>query len=366
MQQKMTATTDERTDEMAADERVVAYNEIKQQATDSLSAKFASGEVPQQFATVMTLFLDEYAESNLQANEPPESFQNNIFTFLKTIQHAMKEPYQFSPFHEAIREPFDYYQWGNGFLKPLIILDQSILRGMENAVKIAELVSKGENVVLLSNHQTEADPQVISILLQRYLLPELAEKIVFLAGHKVTNDPVAIPFSMGRNLLCIHSKKHIKNPPEDFERKQGQNLATMKALGDLATEGGKIFWVAPSGGRDRPDETGEYAVAPFDPKALDMFKLVCMQTRKPMHFFPMAMYTHTLVPPPKTVSLELGETRSAKRGAVSMEILDETDGLGGLKDKEFTADIQTKVNAAYQRLVEWHDTFKVSMDDLEK
>lgn len=52
-----------------------------------------------------------------------------------------------------------------------------------------------------------------------------------------------------------------------------------------------------------------------------------------MHFFPMAMYTHTLVPPPKTVSLELGETRSAKRGAVSVEILDETDGLGGLKDK---------------------------------
>jgi hypothetical protein len=38
--------------------------------------------------------------------------------------------------------------------------------------------------------------------------------------------------------------------------------------------------VAPSGGRDRPDETGEYVVAPFDLKALDMFKLVCMQTRK--------------------------------------------------------------------------------------
>ena len=37
-----------------------------------------------------------------------------------------------------------------------------------------------------------------------------------------------------------------------------------------------------------------------------------------MHFFPMAMYTHTLVPPPKEVSTELGETRSAKRGAVSV------------------------------------------------
>ena len=38
--------------------------------------------------------------------------------------------------------------------------------------------------------------QVISILLEKYSLPELAEKIVFIAGHKVTNDPVAIPFSM--------------------------------------------------------------------------------------------------------------------------------------------------------------------------
>lgn len=52
-------------------------------------------------------------------------------------------------------------------------------------------------------------------------------------------------------------------------------------MGDLAAEGGKIFWVAPSGGRDRPDPTtGEYVVAPFDGKALDMFKLVCMQSRK--------------------------------------------------------------------------------------
>ena len=56
---------------------------------------------------------------------------------------------------------------------------------------------------------------------------------------------------------------------------------SIQAMGDLAAEGGKIFWVAPSGGRDRPDPaTGEYVVAPFDGKALDMFKLVCMQSRK--------------------------------------------------------------------------------------
>ena len=52
---------------------------------------------------------------------------------------------------------------GNDFLKPLIILDQSILRGGDNAKKISEYVAKGENVVILSNHQTEADPQVCTV-----------------------------------------------------------------------------------------------------------------------------------------------------------------------------------------------------------
>jgi hypothetical protein len=81
------------------------------QATGSLSAKFSSGEVPQQFATAMTMFIDEYADSNLQANQPAESFKDNVFTFLKTVQVALKEPYQFQPFHQAIRAPFDYYRW---------------------------------------------------------------------------------------------------------------------------------------------------------------------------------------------------------------------------------------------------------------
>ncbi len=66
------------------------------------------------------------------------------------------------------------------------------------------------------------------MLLEKYGMNDLAEKIIFIAGHKVTNDPVCIPFSMGRNLICIHSKKHIKNPPEDMPRKQAQNLESMK------------------------------------------------------------------------------------------------------------------------------------------
>ena len=47
----------------------------------------------------------------------------------------------------------------------------------------------------------------------------------------------------------------------------------------------------------------------------------------------MAMYTNKLIPPPETLSSTLGESRNAKRGAVSMHLLDEIADMGGFKDK---------------------------------
>lgn len=88
---------------------------------------------------------------------------------------------------------------GNDFLRPLVILQKSKIEGAEYAQKILKTLERGENVIILSNHQTEADPQVLSILLESVGLAQLAEQIIFIAGHKVTNDPVAIPFSM---VLC--------------------------------------------------------------------------------------------------------------------------------------------------------------------
>ena len=68
----------------------------------------------------------------------------------------------------------------------------------------------------------------------------------------------------------------------------------------------------------------------------------------------MAMFTHRLVPPPKATDSALGEKRSAKRGAVSVMFLPQTDGIGGLKDKEFTAEVQAAVDGAYAELVKFH------------
>eukprot|EP01041_Mallomonas_annulata_P007621 gene7621-15607_t len=70
----------------------------------------------------------------------------------------------------------------------------------------------------------------------------------------------------------------------------------------------------------------------------------------------MAMYTNKLVPPPAQVSSTLGESRSAKRGPVSVHFLPETDGLGGLKDKPFNAKVQQDIEEAYANLVAWHNS----------
>lgn len=327
------------------------YNQI----TTAINNQITQSAIPDQFKTILTGFISDYSSSLLSANKSSNEFKSNIQLFLTLINQAMTNPHQFQPFHKALRGPkIDYYNFGNDFLKPLIIDEESKVFGIEKCKLIESYIANGDNVIILSNHQTECDPQVISILLEKYGYSSLAEKIIFIAGHKVTSDPVAIPFSMGRNLICIHSKKHIKNPPEDLPRKQAQNMESMKAMNELVTEGGKIFWVAPSGGRDRPDSNGDFVVAPFDYKSLDMFKLLGIQSKKPLHFFPMAMYTNKLVPPPDTVSSTLGEQRSAKRGAVSFHILDETDGMGGLKDKEFCNDLQLKVENAFNDLVKFH------------
>ena len=42
-----------------------------------------------------------------------------------------------------------------------------------------------------------------------------------------------------------------------------KNIATIKEMERLMKEGGNIIWIAPSGGRDRPDEAGGYVQSDF-------------------------------------------------------------------------------------------------------
>ena len=166
---------------------------------------------------MFTVALLYASSSNYAAKMSPESFQTNIVTFLSEVQRATADPFKFSSFHTAIRQPFDYYKWyvcvcsplllppsisfsrdppaaatmnntiqhrGNDFLRPLVILEQSKVEGLQNADKIAQLIAKGDNVIIMSNHQTEADPQVWWIRLRALLVLKLhADMIVHLCSR---------------------------------------------------------------------------------------------------------------------------------------------------------------------------------------
>jgi len=87
----------------------------------------------------------------------------------------------------------------------------------------------------------------------------------------------------------------------------------MNRMKELLCEGSKFIYVAPSGGRDRPNQLDEVDVAAFDPSSIEMFRLMARQSVKPVHFYPLALDTYAILPPPRFIESELGETRRAKR-----------------------------------------------------
>ncbi|MCC6128108.1 MAG: 1-acyl-sn-glycerol-3-phosphate acyltransferase [Chlamydiae bacterium] len=246
-----------------------------------------------------------------EAHRPLDTILSNFLPFLELVREQFVHPYLFEPYHRKIRHPIDYYRFSLNFIKPLIDFSRSSVRGLDILDKIEAERAKGENVIFLANHQTETDPQAIAILLEK-THPKLAESIIYVAGERVVTDPIAIPFSMGCDLLCVYSKKYIDYPPEQKMEKQLHNKNTMELMSRLLQEGGKAIYVAPSGGRDRKNKRGIVEVAPFDPQSIEMFYLMAKKSKTPTHFYPLALSTYDLLPPPDIVQRELGEERSAK------------------------------------------------------
>lgn len=276
---------------------------------EKLDQHVKSGQLSPHLSASMKNFFLSYMEA-AQNQYDREKLETLLDLYLELVIEQIKDPFSFEPFHRHLTEPLNYYAFGLDLIRPLIIFDQSTVIGQEHIQQMERQLANKENVILLANHQTEPDPQAISLLLEKEH-PEFAENMIFIAGHRVITDPLAIPLSMGRNLLCIFSKKHIENPPELKSEKLLHNQRTMKMMGQLLNEGGKCIYVAPSGGRDRPNSFGKIDVARFDPKSIEMFWLMTQQADKVSHFYPLALATYKLLPPPNSVGKEIGERRHA-------------------------------------------------------
>ncbi len=275
------------------------------------------GALPSKVASALLGFYTSYCESLKDTSIDITICIQVFLNLFEYVKSHLKTPFAFEPYHEMIREPIDYYAFGLEFLRPLVDLSKSKILGMSNLQEIAAKLSKGHNVILFANHQIEADPQAISLLLESSF-PKIGEEMIFVAGERVITDPLAVPFSMGRNLLCIYSKRYIDNPPELKQQKQLHNQKTMQKMSELLSQGGQCIYVAPSGGRDRPDENGVVQVAAFDPQSIEMFYLMARRAKTLTHFYPLALTTYDILPPPETVQIELGEQRSTKREGIAL------------------------------------------------
>jgi hypothetical protein len=70
----------------------------------------------------------------------------------------------------------------------------------------------------------------VSVLALVDSFPNLATDVIYVAGDRVVTDPLCKPFSMGRNLFCVHSKKHMDDEPELKAAKMETNRKTLVAM----------------------------------------------------------------------------------------------------------------------------------------
>ncbi|KAM0967320.1 hypothetical protein FF1_023003 [Malus domestica] len=277
-----------------------------------------AGRLPSTIASGMEELYQNYKNAILQSRNPKadETVLSNMTAVLDRVFLDIEDPFVFSPYHKAMRVPFDYYMFGQNYIRPLVDFRNSYVGNLSIFYEIEEKLQQGHNIFLISNHQTEADPAVIALLLES-TNPHLAEKMfldlvlqTYIAGDRVVTDPLCKPFSMGRNLICVYSKKHMNDDPELADMKRKANTRSLKEMALLLRGGSQIVWIAPSGGRDRPDPaTGEWYPAPFDAASLDNLRRLGEHSAAPGHIYPLALLCHNIMPPPAQVEKEIGEKR---------------------------------------------------------
>jgi glycerol-3-phosphate O-acyltransferase len=315
-------------------------------------------------------FTEEYFSACYAANAAGVEEVTPKYTaksMMNALQYGMQygvgpNKYKFGVSHVALRgkpetengNTIDFYKFGCDFFRPAMDLRRSLVFGHKNLVRAQEQILAGENVVFLANHQSEADPQVVSCMFEKAGFTQMAEDMYYVAGHKVTTDTLAVPFSMGRNLICIHSKKHIDADPETKPLKSKQNLQAMSSMLELLKKGGTAIWVAPSGGRDRRslDGSRQVPLAPFDPKTVDMFRLMGTKSKKNTHFYAMSMVSYELCPPPDYIEAGTGEQRNVRFVPVGITISDELMNQNGSDDREEFTNVTFNIcNDGYNQLL---------------
>lgn len=333
----------------------------EQELLSGIRKESEAGKLPSNVAAGMKELYQNYKTAVLQSGIPNahEIVLENMAAALDLIFLDVEDPFIFSPYHKALRKPYDYYEFGQKYIRPLIDFRNSYVGNVSIFNEIQEKLQQGHNIVLISNHQTEADPAVIALLLETSS-PHIAENLIYVAGDRVVTDPLCKPFSMGRNLICVYSKKHMNDDPEHSEEKRKANIRSLKEMALLLRGGSQIVWIAPSGGRDRPDPlSGEWYPAHFDASSVDNMRRLAEHSGAPGHVYPLALLCHDIMPPPPQVEKEIGERRVISFHGVGLSVAPEisfSEVTAACENPEEAKEVYTE--ALYKSVTEQYHVLK--------
>ena len=147
-----------------------------------------SGKLPKPLYAAFEDFYNNYKQTVLNSDSPdacPELVAKVMGSIADRTFNQFLDPYTFPSYHTRLLEPYDYYKFGQNYVRTLINFNKSVIGHLDRFRKVQEQLDAGDNVVLLANHQTEADPGVWALLLEKQL-PNLATEIIYVAGNYIT------------------------------------------------------------------------------------------------------------------------------------------------------------------------------------
>ena len=120
--------------------------------------------------------------------------------------------------------------------------------GIENIQKAQELLSENKRLIILSNHLTNADAEVIYQALKRKGHKNLVKRLFFLEGEKLRRNLITKTLARSQNGLFVWPKSL---PPQNEEEARRQRIMNFNALRNARKrlEQGRILVTFPEGGR---------------------------------------------------------------------------------------------------------------------
>ncbi|XP_065035104.1 glycerol-3-phosphate acyltransferase, chloroplastic-like isoform X2 [Musa acuminata AAA Group] len=295
-----------------------------------ISKEVEAGNLSSDIATKLEELYYNYRDAVMQSGVPnaTEIILSNMAVAFDRILLDVEDPFSFCPYHKAIREPFDYYMFGQNYVRPLIDFRTSFIGNLSLFFDMEEKLKK-----------------------------------VFVAGDRVVTDPLCKPFSMGRNLICVYSKKHMHDIPELVEMKRRANTRSLKEMALLLRRGSQVIWIAPSGGRDRPDPlTGQWHPAPFDASSVDNMRRLVDHSGVVGHIYPLAMLCYEVMPPPPEVEKQIGERRQISFHGIGLSVAPEMNYdeiTAGCENPEMAKEVFSQ--AVYDSVIKQYSVLKAAI-----